>query len=729
MKRRKLKDNMAERRSARTAFWVVIVAAVTLEATSLIQTYYAQKNLKEQASLRAQTQLEYTRLNILDIIDQAESAVRNSIWIAHWCLNFQDSLPRVTYRVVKDNPVVMGSTVALVPGYSKRYPLFAPYTCRVQDSLVRRSLATEEYDYPSREWFTKPIELDDGYWSEPYIDTGGGDVLMTTYSVPIKEKQDRTAAVLTADIALDWLIDMIGDIKIYPHATTVMISRSGQFMMSRDREMMKSTLIDIVDSMRSNRDFQKPDQAMKPGQSGSTTLKYDGDEYHVFYAPIVQTGWAMCIIVPSEDIYGSIRQMGLWVLLFQVLGLALLIIILNTYFKNQKKFNALNEKKERLQGELRIASNIQMSMVPKTFPPFPDRHDLDLSASIVPAKEVGGDLYDFYIRDERLFYCIGDVSGKGVPASLVMAITRTLFRNVSSHQNSPMKIVTAMNDSMSEMNESNMFVTFFCGVLDLHNGKMHYCNAGHNAPLILTDDIQVLPVEPNLPLGIMKGMQFVEQEVQLNYDDAIFLYTDGLTEAENINHELFGEERMKMALHERRSAQGHMEAVQAAVSDFVGDAPQSDDLTMLFLHYIRPGEEGSSERHLTLHNDINQIPQLATLIESIAREKQLDQALAMSLNLALEEAVTNVILYAYPPKIDGTVDIDATIRKDSLQFVITDKGSPFDPTVVPEADTTLGVEDRPIGGLGIYLVRKLMDSVEYEYTDGKNILTLTKKLL
>ena len=362
--RKKQEDKQFNRQSARAGFWVVIVAAVTLEATSFIQTYYSQVGIKEEAALRAQTQLEYTRLRILDIVDQTESAVRNSIWIAQWCLNYQDSLPNITRRIVKDNPVVMGSSVALVPGYSRKHPLFAPYTYRVADSLVRRSLASEEYDYPSQEWFTKPIELELGYWSEPYVDTGGGDVLMTTYSVPLRDEKDKIAGVLTADIALDWLIDLIGNIKIYPHATTIVISRTGSFMMNKNRELLESTLIEVVDGIRDHEDFKKLDRAMKSGESGSTILKYKGDKYHVFYAPVVQTGWAMCIIVPTDDIYGTIRKVGTLVLLLQLLGLALLIFILNSFFKGQMKFNALNEKRERLQGELRIASNIQMSMIP-----------------------------------------------------------------------------------------------------------------------------------------------------------------------------------------------------------------------------------------------------------------------------------------------------------------------------------------------------------------------------
>ena len=285
-----------------------------------------------------------------------------------------------------------------------------------------------------------------------------------------------------------------------------------------------------------------------------------------------------------------------------------------------------------------------------------------------------------------------------------------------------------MNDTMSESNESSMFVTFFCGVLNLATGHLRYCNAGHNPPLILTDEIRLLPVQPNIPLGVMYGFTFSEQELQIQYDDSLLLYTDGLTEAENAQAQQFGLERVEAVLRSRRSSQEHLEALQSAVTTFVKEAPQSDDLTMLFIHYLPKEDTLQQERHLVLHNDIQQIPQLADFVETIAQEKHLSQSLAMGINLALEEAVSNVILYAYPKETDGLVDVEAILRKDSLEFIIIDSGVPFDPTAAPAIDTALPAEERSIGGLGIHLVRELMDSVSYERKDGKNYLKMVKNL-
>ena len=411
-----------------------------------------------------------------------------------------------------------------------------------------------------------------------------------------------------------------------------------------------------------------------------------------------------------------------------LLGLAMIVLLMIRSSRNMRELGEITAVKERMENELEIARGIQMSMIPKIFPPYPERSDIDIYASIVPAKEVGGDLFDFFIADEKLYFCIGDVSGKGVPASLVMAVTRSLFRTLAAHEKSPGRIVTAMNESMSDMNESTMFVTFFCGVLDLKSGHLRYCNAGHNAPVFLNTTKSLLPVVSNVPLGIVPGAAFQEQETDLRYNDALFLYTDGITEAENTSHELFGEERMLNALSDLKGSKAHLEEMQKALTGFVGIAPQSDDITMLFIHYLNEVTPDTTEHHLLIHNDIQQIPQLADFVETIAAEKHLDHSLSLSLNLALEEAVTNVIMYAYPEGTDGLVDIEAIIREHSLSFVISDSGRTFDPTAQPDADISQGVEDRQVGGLGIYLVRSIMDSVTYERNEGKNVLSMTKSI-
>ena len=247
-------------------------------------------------------------------------------------------------------------------------------------------------------------------------------------------------------------------------------------------------------------------------------------------------------------------------------------------------------QKAAIESELKVAHDIQMSMLPKTFPPYPERHDLDIYGSLTPAKGVGGDLFDFHIRDEKLFFCIGDVSGKGVPASLYMAVTRSLFRNVSTYASQPADIVTALNNAQVEGNDTNMFVTLFVGALDLQTGLLTYCNAGHDAPLLVGRDVGELPCEPNLPIGVIADFQFKNQEIRLDPGTTIFLFTDGLNEAENAEHAQFGDVRIwktaqKMLAEQRHQPKELIGEMTDKVHQFVGDAEQSDDLTMLAIQY------------------------------------------------------------------------------------------------------------------------------------------------
>ena len=230
-----------------------------------------------------------------------------------------------------------------------------------------------------------------------------------------------------------------------------------------------------------------------------------------------------------------------------------------------------------------------MGMIPKIFPPFPERDDLELAAKLVPAKEVGGDLYDFFIDDEKLYFIIGDVSGKGIPASLVMAVTCRLFRSVASYLNKPEEIIASLNDSLADGNESNMFCTAFLGVLDLTTGHLRYCNAGHNAPLIIGADgrVALLDVVPNLPLGLFGGFPYEGQEIQIDKQTMLYLFTDGVNEAENNVKEQFGDLRLEGLLRRNATLEPGdiIAATLSEVEHHADGAEQSDDITVMCIKY------------------------------------------------------------------------------------------------------------------------------------------------
>ena len=674
---------------------LIIVAAFMLETTSVIQYHFTKKGLREEADRRAESELAVSRLEMEKITGSVESATDNLAWILERELDNPERFFDLFKRMMDSNPVILDGFAAFTPEY---YPekghWFEPLLARRGDSYEEMVLGSEGHDYFQSDWYTQVIQTGKSYWSEPYFDDSGGRTMVVTYSTPVWDQDGQIVGIVGADLSLAWLTELVVGIQLYPDSFSTLTSRSGQMMAC-------------------------PAETLEVAK----TLRYD--------TQMERTGWKMSIVIPEEEILRHAKKIGGIVLLLQLLGLGLLMLIIWRAAIHLLRLKKERDSKAKIEGELKIASAIQMAMLPKTFPTYPERSDLDLFGSLTPAKEIGGDLFDFFIRDNRLFFCIGDVSGKGIPASLVMAVTRSLFRSTSAHESNPGRIVSHINDAISEGNETNMFVTFFLGILDLNDGHLRYCNAGHNAPLLLTEgDSRPIDVQPNVPLGIMEGLKFATQQRVIPQGSTLFLFTDGLTEAEDAQKELFGDQRLEDATREIAplSAKEQIQSVIESVREHVQQAPQSDDLTMLSIKFL--GYSGDArDRHLMLQNDIKQIPQLADFIEDIAEETGISQALAMNLNLALEEAVVNAILYAYPEGMEGLVEIEALIRDNTVHFIVSDTGRPVDPTQLDdEEDLNRILEDRTNNALGIYMVRNIMDTVYYERTDGRNCLHMTKKL-
>ena len=390
---------------------------------------------------------------------------------------------------------------------------------------------------------------------------------------------------------------------------------------------------------------------------------------------------------------------------------------------------------ERIKSELSIANNIQQSMMPKTHQPLPDRSDIDIYASLVPAKEVGGDLFDYYLYHNKLCFIVGDVSGKGIPAALYMAMTMRVFRIACRHHiNSAHEIAEAMGRTLAENNESNMFITAFIGVLDLETNKLGYCNAGHNQPLMVYPDghCSLLQSESNIPLGILEHFDYEGDSMDFLVGTKMLVYTDGLTEAENPQKKQFGEEQLIHTVEDLTflSSREIVTTLDSKVRHFANGAEQSDDLTILCISKQAP------KRTLFITNEMSEVTKLKQFMEGAAREFGIPDDIQLSLNLAVEEAVVNVINYAYPKGTEGDIEINITnspipdLSESSTEviFTIIDQGVPFDPTTHDEADTTSELEERQIGGLGIHLIRNIMDRVEYQRDGNSNKLTMIKIL-
>ena len=314
-----------------------------------------------------------------------------------------------------------------------------------------------------------------------------------------------------------------------------------------------------------------------------------------------------------------------------------------------------------------------------------------------------------------------------------MAVTRATFRTVSAHESMPDRIVTTMNKTMADMNRIHMFVTLFVGVLDLPTGRLHYCNAGHNPPLLIGDGVGELPCSSNIPVGFRPSWKYNLQETQIYRDTTIFLYTDGLTEAMDANRNQFQMERVNEVAAQALANQTHaplplIDQMNDAVHKFMGDAEQSDDLTMMAIQYIKQQKAVMMRKRIVLATDLQEIPKLTAFVGEVCDALEFDEIQALQMKVGIEEAVVNVIKYAYPYGKRSDVTVEAAWDDTYLKFTITDNGMPYDPTVQKVVDITLPARDRSVGGLGIHIVRKVMDSINYERKGNLNVLTLRKKL-
>ena len=433
-----------------------------------------------------------------------------------------------------------------------------------------------------------------------------------------------------------------------------------------------------------------------------------GDEYHVFFHPVGgNTDWLLISIQDDEEVFSKLRNIRFNLFLLVFSGLVLVGFLVWRTSRNLERLRKVNAEKERIDGELRVASEIQQSMLPHS---QISHNDVDIFGSLVPAREVGGDLYDFFIRDEKLFFCIGDVSGKGAPSAMVMGVVHSMFRAFSAHENNPARIVRAINEASCQGNDSNIFVTLFVGVLDLPTGHLRYCDAGHDAPMVMVDSHwSMVNVIPHLPVGV--------------FDDVKY----GVM---NMERKQFGIKRIEEVLtaNSQLLPTQLLEAVSQEVHDFVGDAEQSDDLTMLAIHYTPKTFESTMSETLLIKNNVHEVSKFSTFIKSIMEKLNIEASLANKLRLAIEEAVVNVIDYAYPIDQEGTIEVRIMFDGETMKTMIIDSGVAFDPTEKEKADTSLSAEDRQIGGLGILLVRELMDTINYERVNGQNVLTLIKKV-
>ena len=401
---------------------------------------------------------------------------------------------------------------------------------------------------------------------------------------------------------------------------------------------------------------------------------------------------------------------------------------INSTVETLKRY--ISEASARIDAELEFAKSIQASALPNTFPAFPKRKEFDIFALMDPAKEVGGDFYDFYMTGtDDLHFLVADVSGKGIPAAMFMMRAKTELKTLTEAEVPLNEVFTHGNEALCEGNDAGMFVTAWQGSLNLDTGHVDFANAGHNPPLVRRNGtFEYLRSRAGFVLAGMDGVRYKTQELQLAPGDEIFLYTDGVTEATNASNELFGEARLLEAINSREyeNPEELCKFIKAKVDEFVGEAPQFDDITMVALKYI--GKPAVPEIHFE-QAKIEDINAVTEFVEAELEKLDCPMKTVIQINIAIDELYSNIVKYGYP-KEPGPVTVKVIYKESPRRVFLRfeDHGIPYNPLNVADPDITLSAENRQIGGLGIYMVKKTMDSMKYMYEDDSNILTIMKVL-
>lgn len=631
--------------SARLSLWIVLVAALLLLAMIVSLSRVWRTGVRAEVDKDAAQVLDNAVLRLDDILDDVERTASVLYRFVIRDLDKPDMMVSHSNNTIRYNSALSGCSISFEPGY---YPSKGEYYSIYSwpgenDQIEWEQEGADDYRYYEKEWYLYSKRLGYDCWTEPYLDTTGiagkGVEMLISYCTPVFDSTSVFVGAITLDLSLKQLSEALYNVRPYPNAYCILIGEGGKYLVHPDSDKLMTHSIYSDAEELAVPELVKLGESMEKQERGEQELFLNGQHYYVFYRPVPTTGWNIAIFCPESDIYGGYDRLQRKILWSLLAGLALVFLLSVLLIRHQlaplaklaeeadyiasgnfdrpmpvrkrndeigvlsqsfvhmqsslvRHIQELTEStasRERMERELQIARNIQMGMVPHD---FDLGKKVDLYASMVPAREVGGDLYDCFVQDDKLYLCIGDVSGKGVPASLFMSVARAMFRVVARQGLAPAEIARRINDTVSEKNDQMIFVTMFLAAVDLKTGVMEYCNCGHNAPVLFPGPDKApafLDCLSNTALGIESGFDYEGQRVDDMRGKILFLYTDGLNEAENADHEQFGNDRMLACLGDGPflDARSLIDRLSEAVASHVAGAEASDDLTMLCLRIHR----------------------------------------------------------------------------------------------------------------------------------------------
>ena len=639
---------------------------------------------------------------------------------------------------------------------------------------VRLDYIDDKYDYHNQSWYREIIDQITAshqvVWTKPYIDDTSYS-LMTTAGAGVFNHSGELIGISNIDWEIDEAVTYLTEVKPTECSFVILSVPEKDF---------------IISSIMPN-NIEHSSLKTMPWDINADSFKLNGIKYLQFSQPM-DNGWLLSMQIPEKEIFAEVNKYS-FRFFIRIVGMAIINLtliyflvskLINTPIKHlihdvsqlalgnldikidinskdelgllAQTFNkmATNLKEsietnirecsisERIHTELSIATQIQTSMLPYVFPPFPDRTEFDIYASMFPVKEIGGDFYDFHLLDkDNLVIVIADVSGKGVPAALFMVITKTLMQATCSTSRSPKTVFEIVNNKLCESNEASMFVTAFIGFYNIPTGRFVYTNAGHNPPLVKkhNGNYEFIKTKPCVVLAWMENIEYTEEEIILEPGDTIFLYTDGVTEAMNTNKDLFTDSRLLKALnkHKNYSPEKLLSAIKLEVNNFADGAEQADDIAMLALRVNEMQNTSTNKdimKKIEVKAEVESLDKVLDFINIELDEHNCPADSRNNISVAVEEIFMNISNYAYEPE-KGNAIVGILIEEKDKKAIIKmeDMGKPYNPleqTTDPNLDMPL--IERDVGGLGVFLVKKLMDTVEYMRIENKNVFTMTKKL-
>lgn len=653
-------------------------------AVQFVMSYrQAARNVQENIDLKTQIAHEkilFELYDAYDVVDQMKHFVADNV-------AQPDNILKGTRDLLKRYPSCYTVGVSFPENfYPAKGKWFSPCSYRLNDSIISTVTGGTDFDYFQREWYKGALKSGNkGYWGKPYW-SHIIDKTIFTYSDNFVDNAGNPICVVNVDFSLEWMQQLLEQFKLIDEAVCVIYSSDGTVLTSSDN------------------------------QTGYDTAHLNENDWIVSRQTFEWIDIEMVIAVPQWLVWKSILWRILWSLVVLVLSILVVGVLIRRMLRDQQEKARLETEKKVMDLELHIANGIQMGILRHD---FPQDDDMTVYADLLPMREVGGDLYDFSRQGDVLWFIIGDVSGKGIPATMFMSAAVNLFRSALGHQTSPKAIIEEMNAVLSDNNPTLTFVTAFIGRLHIPSGQLLFCNAAHMPPMVKSSDnsVRLINMIPNIPLGYEKTFKFVEEGCMLDMDEKLVLYTDGVTEARDTERKMMGEPKWLDIV-------SHDDDLLEAVKRYIGEAEPTDDITLMTIRKKSAAQPVS----VRVPNHIEQWPSLRRTLHEYGVCVGIEKHTLKKLEIALEEAVVNVISYSHATEMELKIQRSSlNVQRPALNVTLTDNGVPFDPTS-SECDTAKVIEERQIGGLGISLLRQITDEQHYQRTDEKNQLTIIKYL-